>query len=74
MQSMTQTWPMDRGRGAQGRITSALSGARDWLDERGRPAWIVAMILGVASGQETKSEALGLGDNEFLPWQIGAVV
>ena len=46
MQSMTQTWPMDRGRGAQGRITSALSGARDWLDERGRPAWIVAMILG----------------------------
>ncbi|WP_108501411.1 UxaA family hydrolase [Paracoccus indicus] len=35
---------------------------------------IVAMILEVASGQETKSEALGLGDNEFLPWQIGAVV
>lgn len=35
---------------------------------------IVAMILDVASGQETKSEALGLGDNEFLPWQIGAVV
>ncbi|OJH45335.1 UxaA family hydrolase [Paracoccus sp. SM22M-07] len=35
---------------------------------------IVALILDVASGQETKSEALGLGDNEFLPWQIGAVV
>ncbi|WP_111559405.1 UxaA family hydrolase [Paracoccus sediminilitoris] len=35
---------------------------------------IIAMILDVASGQETKSEALGLGDNEFLPWQIGAVV
>jgi len=27
-------------------ITSWLNGARDWLDERGRPAWIMAMILG----------------------------
>ncbi len=31
-------------------------------------------ILAVASGQTTKSEALGLGDNEFVPWQIGAVM
>lgn len=28
----------------------------------------------VASGHVTKSEALGLGDNEFVPWQIGAVM
>ena len=35
---------------------------------------IVKLILATASGQATKSEALGLGDNEFLPWQIGAVV
>ncbi|RJE83208.1 UxaA family hydrolase [Paracoccus onubensis] len=35
---------------------------------------IVRLILATASGQVTKSEALGLGDNEFLPWQIGAVV
>ncbi|RJE79015.1 UxaA family hydrolase [Paracoccus sp. JM45] len=35
---------------------------------------IVDMILAVASGQHSKSEALGLGDNEFLPWQIGAVI
>ena len=28
----------------------------------------------VASGEKTKSEALGLGDNEFVPWQVGAVM
>lgn len=27
-------------------LTSWLHSARDWLDARGRPAWIVAMILG----------------------------
>ena len=31
-------------------------------------------IRAVASGQVTKSEELGLGDNEFVPWQIGAVM
>ena len=31
-------------------------------------------ILDVASGRSTKSEALGLGDHEFVPWQIGAVM
>jgi altronate hydrolase len=29
-------------------------------------------ILAVASGKQTKSELLGYGDNEFVPWQIGA--
>ena len=28
------------------RVRFALTGIRDWLDERGKPAWIVAMILG----------------------------
>ncbi|MFQ8432416.1 UxaA family hydrolase [Amaricoccus sp. W119] len=42
------------------------------LEDKGRE--IVALILATASGQTTKSEALGLGDNEFVPWQIGAVV
>ncbi len=28
------------------RVSSALAGVRDWLDERGKPAWIIAMILG----------------------------
>ncbi len=35
---------------------------------------IFEKILAVASGQKSKSEALGLGDNEFVPWQIGAVM
>ncbi|MDB6176883.1 DUF2852 domain-containing protein [Paracoccus sp. Z330] len=43
MHSASQTIPAQT-------LTSRASGpfgrARDWLDERGRPAWIVAMILG----------------------------
>ena len=31
-------------------------------------------ILAVASGHPSKSEALGFGDAEFIPWQIGAVM
>ncbi len=30
-------------------------------------------ILEVASGRQTKSEILGFGDNEFVPWHTGAV-
>ncbi len=35
---------------------------------------ILDHILRVASGEKTKSEKLGLGDNEFVPWQVGAVM
>lgn len=42
------------------------------VEEKGRE--ILETVLRVASGACTKSEALGLGDNEFLPWQIGAVM
>ncbi|MCK0166281.1 altronate dehydratase family protein [Jannaschia sp. S6380] len=35
---------------------------------------IYKMFLRVASGEVTKSEAQGLGDYEFVPWQIGAVM
>ena len=35
---------------------------------------IFQLILDVASGQPSKSEALGFGDNEFNPWVIGAVM
>jgi altronate hydrolase len=31
-------------------------------------------VLAVASGERTKSEALGYGDLEFVPWQIGATM
>ncbi|WP_375460883.1 UxaA family hydrolase [uncultured Enterovirga sp.] len=42
------------------------------LEDKGRE--IFARILAVASGEHTKSEDLGYGDAEFVPWQIGAVM
>jgi len=42
------------------------------LQEKGRQ--IFDVILKTASGQKTKSEALGYGDNEYVPWYIGAVM
>lgn len=35
---------------------------------------LFALMLATASGQRSKSEDNGLGDNEFLPWQLGAVM
>jgi altronate hydrolase len=35
---------------------------------------IFRFILETASGKKTKSESLGIGDNEFVPWHIGAVL
>ena len=35
---------------------------------------IFETILRVASGEKTRSEQLGLGDHEFVPWQIGATM
>jgi altronate hydrolase len=34
---------------------------------------IFRMTLAVASGERSKSELLGLGDHEFVPWNIGVV-
>jgi altronate hydrolase len=42
------------------------------LEESGQE--IFEEILAVASGKKTKSELLGYGDNEFIPWKIGAIV
>ncbi|WP_265500649.1 UxaA family hydrolase [Paracoccus beibuensis] len=42
------------------------------LQEKGRQ--IFDLMLRVASGEETKSEAQGFGAVEFVPWQIGAVM
>ncbi|MBE0627490.1 MAG: altronate dehydratase [Burkholderiales bacterium] len=39
------------------------------MDEMGEQ--IFRRILRTASGEKTKSELLGLGDHEFVPWQIG---
>lgn len=34
---------------------------------------IFERIIAVASGQETVSEGLDLGQEEFVPWQLGTV-
>lgn len=39
------------------------------IDSMGRK--IFEHFLRVASGEKTKSETLGVGDNEFVPWQAG---
>ncbi|WP_322990087.1 altronate dehydratase family protein [Hoeflea sp.] len=48
-------------------ITDAVS-----LEDKGRE--IFELFLRVASGEETKSEELGFGGAEFVPWQMGAVM
>jgi len=42
------------------------------VDDVGRE--IFDLVLAVASGQRSKSEELGFGDEEFTPWQLGAVL
>jgi altronate hydrolase len=46
-----------------GRVSVAESGAR-----------LFELILATASGQRTLSEQHDLGNNEFVPWQLGAVL
>ncbi len=42
------------------------------VQDKGRE--IFELILRVASGEATKSEALGMGNDEFVPWLLGAVM
>ncbi len=42
------------------------------IEDKGRE--IFQTVLAVASGRPSKSEALGYGDNEFVPWQLGATM
>lgn len=35
---------------------------------------VFRLILDTASGKQSKSEELGFGDEEFTPWQLGAVM
>ncbi|RVT86631.1 altronate dehydratase [Rhodobacteraceae bacterium CCMM004] len=60
---MTEDMDIDAGRILDGHAT---------VEEVGRE--IYDTLLRVASGERTKSEAQGLGDHEFVPWQIGAVM
>lgn len=41
------------------------------IEERG--AHIFELMLRIASGERSKSEQHGYGQNEFVPWQIGAI-
>jgi altronate hydrolase len=45
-----------------------LDGTRT-MEEMGQA--IFELMIETASGQKSKSELLGLGDNEFVPWNIG---
>jgi len=42
------------------------------IEDKGRE--IFDHVLRVASGERTKSELLGYGDEEFVPWQTGATM
>jgi len=42
------------------------------IDELGQQ--IFDLILATASGEPSKSEALGIGDDEFVPWTVGAIL
>ena len=42
------------------------------VDEAGEK--IFRLMLATASGQKTKSEVHGYGQNEFVPWSLGAVM
>ena len=42
------------------------------VQEMGRR--IFEMVLATASGEKSKSEKHGYGQNEFVPWQVGAVM
>jgi altronate hydrolase len=61
--SMEDDMDVDAGVVASGERTVAETG-RD----------IFEMILETASGRKTKSEAFGYGDNEFVPWHLGATL
>jgi altronate hydrolase/galactarate dehydratase len=60
---MAEDMDLDCGDILTGRATIADKGAE-----------ILARMLAVASGERTKSETLGFGGAEFVPWQIGAVM
>ncbi|UWQ16440.1 UxaA family hydrolase [Jannaschia sp. M317] len=60
---MTEDMDVNAGEILEGRTT---------VEQKGRE--IYELFLRVASGEVSKSEAQGLGDYEFVPWQIGAVM
>ena len=60
---MTDDMDIDCGPIADGESSVAEMGER-----------IFRLILATASGRQTKSEAMGFGEDEFQPWQLDAVM
>ena len=60
---MTEDMDVNCGEIADGSATVAELGQR-----------IFDLVLATASGQRTASEQLGFGEEEFTPWQLGAVL
>jgi altronate hydrolase len=60
---MTMDMDFNAGEIVEGRMSVAEAGAK-----------LFALMLATASGAQTRSEEHGMGDNEFLPWQLGAVM
>ncbi len=61
-QRMIDDMDLDAGVVLQGRSLQAMGGE------------IFAQVLAVASGQPTKSEVHGIGEEEFLPWIVGPML
>ncbi|MDI7861741.1 altronate dehydratase family protein [Rhizobiaceae bacterium n13] len=61
--SMEEDMDIDCGTIATGDITIA---------DKGRE--IFELLIDTASGKKTKSELFGYGDNEFVPWHLGATL
>lgn len=62
-QSMEEDMDLDCGVIASGEATIAGMGRE-----------IFELIIETASGRKTKSELFGYGDNEFVPWHLGATL
>lgn len=61
--AMPEDMDIDCGEVVSGGVDLATMGAR-----------IYELLLDTASGQKTRSEEFGYGDNEFVPWKSGAVL
>ncbi len=62
-QAMEEDMDIDCGTIATGEATIAGMGRE-----------IFELIVETASGRKTKSELFGYGDNEFVPWHLGATL
>jgi len=68
----TNTEMYDRLKGDMDINCGLIVDGRASVEEMGQV--IFDQILATASGEKTKSEALGFGDHEFVPWQIGGAL